>query len=125
MKTTVNKNDLIQKLESNMAAHRAQFEAAQAKYREAILKHLEAQLQAVRDNKPFNLYLSLPAPQDQTYDYKRTIGLLKMSTETIVELGEADYARYVLDNWDWTKAFKTVASSYGIGSPPEDECEIP
>jgi hypothetical protein len=56
-------------------------------------------------------------PKDQTKDYDRIIGMLEADTEPTITLDEADYRRYVQDEWDWTSQWKTTNAAYGV----EDE----
>lgn len=109
---TVDKVELIKKLQANRAKHREIFEEALEGYRKAIVAELERRLEAAKANKRVEHYINILQPQDQTKDYDRAIGMLEMSLDGKVELTEQDYMCYVLDDWGWKKQFFATNALY-------------
>jgi len=99
----VNKDKLITILKSNRDKHRQIFLEAVDGYRKRLLKELEDQVEQVKQGKHIDRIVHFPEPQDQTKDYERVIGMLEMSNDTEIELSEANYAQYVMDDWQWSR----------------------
>jgi hypothetical protein len=108
----VDKAKLITTLEENRTKHRKIFEEACEGYQKAVIKELEAQLKRAKEGIRRSMLISIPAPVDQTKEYDRAIGMLKMSVDTEVLLSERDYQCYVLDDWDWKQKFLTSSRPY-------------
>lgn len=108
----VDKSHLIEILRKNRDHHREIFLEAQVKYRELVIEELDTMLKDARDGKKIRRAVSLVEPQDHTKDYERVIGMLELSTDTIISLAEHDYQRFVLDNWAWKEQFLYANSSY-------------
>lgn len=108
----VSKTELVKTLEENRAKHRQIFDEAVIGYREAMVRELERRLDFAKANKRVDHYINLIQPVDQTKDYDRAIGMLKLSLDTEIELSEQDYISYVLDDWSWKKQFLTSNSAY-------------
>jgi len=108
----VDKVTLIKTLEQNRQKHRAIFEEALEGYKTAIIAWLEKRLELVKQGKIINHYIQMEQPKDQTKDYDRAIGMLKLSLDKQIELTEQDYSQYVLDDWSWKKQFLHSNSAY-------------
>jgi len=108
----VNKVDLIQILEKNRKEHRAIFEEALEGYKKAIIAELERRLVRAKKGKIIDHIINVQQPTDQTKDYDRALGMLKMSLENEVELTEQDYRSYVLDDWNWKSQFLASNAFY-------------
>jgi hypothetical protein len=108
----VNKAKLISTLEENRIKHRKIFLEACDGYQKAVIKELEAQLKRAKGGIRRSMLISIPAPVDQTKDYDRAIGMLKMSIEEEVMLTERDYQCYVLDDWEWKQKFLLSSRPY-------------
>ena len=81
-------------------------------YRKKVIERLDAHIAEAKGGGKIFTTIHLREPVDQTEDYERVIGMLEMAEETLVELSEGDYARYVLDTWDWSGNFYTTNSAY-------------
>jgi len=101
----VDKAKLIATLAANRAKHRKIFEEACDGYQKAAIKELEAQLNRAKPGIRRSIYISIPAPVDQTKEYDRAIAMLKMSVDDHTLLSERDFQCYVLDDWDWKQKF--------------------
>jgi hypothetical protein len=103
---------LLAKLEENCKTHIETFEKACVGYRKAMVDTLEKMLSAAKQGKHVEHYIHLTQPMNQTKDYERAIGMLKMHTEPEIEITSAEYAMYVQDEWQWKQQFTTTNSAY-------------
>jgi hypothetical protein len=60
--------------------------------------------------------VSLPFPEDHTKDYDHIIAMVEMSVDDLFELNQNDFARYVLDDWEWKAAFTQSVMAYTAAS---------
>src|SRR5260370_18692324 len=108
----VKKEELLKVLKENRAKHREIFLEALEGFRKKAITEFEKRLEAAKAGKHFDIAIALTLPQDQTKDYDRAIGMLEMAIEDVVELGEAEYAQYVMDDWRWKHNFLTSNTTY-------------
>lgn len=111
-KVTVTVNELLDTVKTNRSNHRDEFLRAQEGFRERIIEELDRRLADARQGKKVNLFVQLPEPQDHTADYDRVIKMLEMSVNNEVELSSVEFDQYVMDNWQWAAAAKTINASY-------------
>lgn len=122
----VGRAELLDKVQTNRAEHRATFLKAQGKFREAVITRLDAMLADARDGKKVSQYVGLEAPRDHTRDYDRVIAMLEMSKDETITLSASEFESYVMDRWQWARQFGATVSSYGISNkyaPPAGEDE--
>src|SRR5262249_49279311 len=110
----VEKAKLVTILKKNRKAHHDIFLEAQKGFRQVVTDELEKRLELARKGKRIDQYLHLPEPQDHTRDYDRIISMLEMDLADIVELSEGDYAKYVLDDWQWKREFLGTNRAYSV-----------
>jgi len=110
----VKKDELLEILRKNRAEHRAIFLKAQEKYREVVIKELDAQLKAARGSKPFVLakIVQLVQPKDYTAQYDRAIQMLEMSVDDTIIITAVEFQNYVQDIWNWSREWAFSNSSY-------------
>jgi len=108
----VTKTHLLEKLKENRAAHRGIFEEAVEGYRSEAVKQLEAHIERIKSGKMPTVFVRLEAPEDHTDEYDVVIGMLEMDLDDRVELTQADYRAYVMDDWNWKNQFLTSNSLY-------------
>jgi hypothetical protein len=113
---TVRKDELLEVLRKNRAAHREAFLKAQAGYRARAIAELDRSLADARAGRDIRLIVSLPVPEDHTEDYDREIRMLEMHTGNTVELESRLFDQVVMDRWRWSSAFETTNSAY-LGKP--------
>ena len=101
----IKRDELLEVVKKNRAAHRQIFEEAQGGYRKAVIKELDAMLAEARSGKRIRRTVSLVEPVDQTREYDRVIRMLEMSADDTVELQNHEFAQYVMDDWTWKRAF--------------------
>ena len=108
----VSKGKLLKVLRGNLSRHNRIFLDAMNGYRKKAIELLDANINRAKDGGRINLHIALDQPIDQSQDYERVIGMLQMAEDALVDLSEGDYARYVLDVWDWSDNFHSTNSGY-------------
>jgi hypothetical protein len=110
-KITVNKADLLAKLQANRNDHQDIYQEALDGFAEEATRELEEQLQLLREGKRRDLRVIMQVPRDHTGDYDRAIAMIEMSLGDTVTLSETDFAQYVMDDWGWQSQF--LSNVYG------------
>lgn len=108
----IKKSELLETLRKNRQEHRAIFEEAQVGYRAEAIKLLDKALQDAKAGRTIITFVKLNSPIDQTKDYDRAIKMIEMSVDENIEISEADFANYVLDDWHWKQNFMTTNAFY-------------
>ena len=106
------KNDLVLTVQKNRDAHRAIFLEALDGYKKKAIDQLEAHIERVKRGDVYQLYVSLAEPMDHTRDYNRLLKMLDMTVDEDIEITEAQFAQYILDDWEWKRQFISTNSAY-------------
>ena len=111
---TVNiyRDALKEKLIVNRSNHRDVFEQAQKVYRERMITELDLMLADAKAGRKIRRAVAIPEPEDHTRDYDRIITMVEMSVDAVIELKAAEFACYVMDQWDWNASFASNTASY-------------
>lgn len=112
--------DLVTSLKTNRAKHEAEYKLAVIEYRKACKKQLENYLAKIKPeeakidlkNPVKTLYLTIQAPSCFLTEYDRASMMMGMTVDSIIELDENDFRRYVMDEWDWKSGFNASNSLY-------------
>jgi len=112
MEVSVDKKELLEKLEENRTKHRAIFEEAIVGYRECAIELLDKRLAAIKSGKKINMIFKVIEPQDHTTDYDVAIAMIKMSVDDTIELDQTQFQCYVLDDWRWKRDFLYSNAQY-------------
>ena len=112
MTTVVNKDDLLKKLQKNLAEHSAIVKEAREGYLKRARRALDAKLEEIRSGKIVALSFDLRPPLDYSSVYKTTIQMLKWNTAERVHLGADEFRQLVEDQWDWTRDFYSSSLAY-------------
>ena len=108
----VKRDMLLEKVKENCANHRSIFEDAQEVYRERMIAELDSMLADATAGRKIRRAVSMPEPEDHTRDYERVLSMLAMSVDDVIELSEHDFARYVMDQWEWNASFALTTTAY-------------
>lgn len=106
------KAELLEIIRTNRDNHKAIFEEALDGYKKLVIEKLEDSLKRARNGQKVNLYFNLLEPINQTKDYNRIIKMLEMTVDDIIELDEASFSQYVMDDWSWKQNFLTSNAMY-------------
>jgi hypothetical protein len=108
----VNKTQLIEVLKKNREGHRDEFLKAQEGFKKKVIETFEERLADARAGKKFNVWISMPEPEDHTADYDLALGMLEMEVDENVVLAEAEYRQLVNDDWGWKNQFTATNAMY-------------
>lgn len=106
----VKKPALLEALKRNRDIHSKEYEEALIDFRKKCVAVLEAEL--LKTNRTDTLSVNITAPINAIDNYNEAIGMLEFHCEDIIELDNNEYKRYILNEWQWTGLFKTLAASY-------------
>ena len=112
MEITVDKKELLEKLEENRANHREIFEEALEGYRETVIDLLDQRLADVRAGKKIDMHFNIVEPQDHTREYDVAIAMVKMSVDDTIDLDQHQFQNYVMDDWNWKQNFLYCNANY-------------
>jgi hypothetical protein len=116
MLITVQKDELLEKLEENRRKHRTVFEDALHGYADKMQDILEGYVNDMKRGRIPVIQIGLIRPEDHTRDYDRVIGMLKMHQGDVFELDEDTYRQYVDDDWGWKRQWLATSTEYAAGS---------
>ncbi len=114
MKTvTVNKVDLLSRLQENKEIHKAaHVEAFEGWVIETHEKLQTAINDLEEDSKSFEtLYVEGP-PRNYLDEYDTAINMLNWSTEDEIDLDYQSFRQYVEDDWNWKQSWSLSNSGY-------------
>jgi hypothetical protein len=114
----IRKDEFIDKVSANRATHRAAFEKALEGYQKILVRELEGRIADVKAGRQIEHYIRLPEPADHTDDYDRILAMAEMSVDEVIELDADDFARFVMDQWDWKQNFAETAAYYEHAARP-------
>jgi len=108
----IEKAALLAIVRENREKHRAIFLEAQEGFRAQAIAELDRLLENAKAGRRIPRSWSMLAPVDQTKEYDRVLKMLEMSVDDIVELSQHDFARYVMDDWEWREQFLASNARY-------------
>jgi hypothetical protein len=116
---TVNKLDLIMKIQEERDKHKAIYDEAVGVYRARFIEEAtrfaeDSLVKAARGEK-FAQFMWLPVPEEHTEDFDRAIEMLRWEVAEEVTLSEHDFATLVQNQWGWAKSFASNTTSYTPG----------
>ena len=109
---TIQKDELLARLEANLAEHKTIVAEARVGYVLKARKHLEDELAKLSDGRIRSINIHLEAPKDMSEAYRTVIEMMKMHTEDTVRLSASEFRMLVLDQWDWSGHFLAMNSVY-------------
>lgn len=102
-------------IQKNRDEHRDLFLTAQEGFRKRVVEELDDMLTEARDGRGLRTHVALVPPEDHTNEYNRILDMLAMSDEPTVEISQADFARYVRNEWDWFARASALNVAYASG----------
>jgi hypothetical protein len=109
---TVNKTDLIKRLQENRAEHHGLFLEAQQVYREQMIHELDRALAEAREGGKIRRLFSMPVPEDHTDDFDTAVRMLEWHQGDTVTLSQYEFTEYVENKWGWRASFAANTESY-------------
>ena len=111
----VSKGQLLEKIRACRAQHVRDHAEALMGYQLKVVSELAAALKEAKDGMRYKVVFALPVPESRVKDYDRVIAMLEMSLDDTLELPASEFARYVLDEWEWSNAFQHTKALYAQG----------
>lgn len=115
-KVTVSVSTLIDAVSKNRTAHRQIFLEALEGFRKKQMETLEAHLEELKAGKLLRVITYLPVPEDHTKDYDRVLKMLDMHQSNSIDISQEDFAKYVMDDWQWRREFLNTSANYSAGA---------
>lgn len=120
LKVEVDRKKVIKKLKENLKKHQAENKSATELYTISLIKFCQENLTRAQSNKSIKRS-EPPKPKDYSDEYKRAIEMLELSNADTITLTANDYAKFYLDEWEWTRDWFAINSTYGAGGMFDDE----
>lgn len=111
-KVTVRKAELLEAVKKNQGEHRAIFEEALEGFKAEALVALNAEIARIKEGKKRQVVVMVNPPEDHSHDYARVVKMLEMSIADEIELDNEQFAKYVMDDWEWQRNFLASATNY-------------
>lgn len=109
---TIQKSAFVEKVTSNRADHRATFEAAIDGYRRRMVQELEDRIDDLKAGRQIDRIIRFEEPEDHTRDYDQALLMAEMSVDETLELTNAEFTQYIMDDWGWKQNFMANSSQY-------------
>lgn len=108
---TVKKEELLAKLRENRDIHVKEFNEAKEGFHQAYMDKIDDLIKRANDGD-YKFRVEIIKPESHEKEYNTIIAMLEMSVEDEIELDEASFRNFVLDEWDWSKAFLEATAFY-------------
>ena len=119
MKTTVKKEDLLEKIKAARDEHQKQYAAALKGWVEqmglAAQKVIERSQAGTLKAFPKEFRNLMQMPSLHADDYETAIKMLEMSVDETIELEPDDFDQLVLGNWSWKEQWEATNALYSGG----------
>jgi hypothetical protein len=119
----VKKLDLLERVRANRSKHVAEFQEACAGYKDQavakidqVMGDLKERIARLREGETvalLSVHFGLNPPESHEKDYDQVITMLEMSVDDELSIRSDEFACYVMDEWDWTAAWRTTTANYG------------
>lgn len=109
----INKEELLAKVQENRELHAEVYTEALQGWRDARRDWFTEGARIVQDGgTPPSLAFTEVRPENHTSDYDQIITMLEMSVDDVIELEEHQFAQYVMDRWNWKRAWIQNSSKF-------------
>ena len=113
MTIAVDTSALIESLTENRAEHERLYNEAQDKYRALIIEAMDRRLSRIKSGGEIKVYFGdIIAPKSFLESFDTALAMLKWHIGEQISLGQDDFERYVLDNWEWKQQFAASTGTY-------------
>lgn len=99
---TVNKEQLINKIKENKAAHIEAYKKAVVAYKAEALKQINEQLESVNSGS-LNAKLELVTPVNNEANYDKIIEMFNWEVNAEIELSQQEFNEYVQDETEFAR----------------------
>ena len=116
----INRAKLLEILSLNLDIHKKLYEEAIIAFRDNYLSKLEEFRKKFDSTGECTLDFGLRKPESREKDYQRVIRMVELEVRDKIELSEREFARYVLNDWEWMDIFRI--SYYSNMSTSSSSC---
>jgi hypothetical protein len=113
---TVDKAELIAKIQQNREEHKALYEEAVVVYRQRAIEEIEKVLAEAKRGDKIRHAFALPVPEEHTEDFDRALEMLEWEQGNSIVLAEYEFAQLVQNEWGWARNFAANTTSYTTGA---------
>jgi hypothetical protein len=106
------KSVLLQRVRDSKAKHVQDYAEAKAGFQKKLIADLSEALKLAKAGAEFRAGYHLEEPEDHSKDYDRVIEMLEVSLDEEVDLPASEFAKYVLDEWEWKGRFEHTVTRY-------------
>lgn len=109
---TVDKQELLATLQSNLEKHVAEYDETISRYPAAVATALRERADQIEAGKDVNLAFNLPKPKSYADEYEDAIQMLTWEQKDSVELDQTQFKNLVQDEWHWKDGFAATTQFY-------------
>ena len=111
-KVKIKVKKLLEIVRANRKKHIEAYEESQNTYWEQVKEWaVELNNRLSSGHKPESLQIDIPKPISFVHEYDKMISKLLYTVDDTVELTDAQFNSYVMDNWHWKGEFAGIYSS--------------
>ena len=110
-KVRIKRDTLIEALRTGREEHARDFKEAVEGFREEAGRAIEEAKQKL-DSNDEDLSVHLAYPSNHDNDYAVKIAMLELSEDTVIEVTQAEFRAYVLNDWTWRREWLVSNSAY-------------
>lgn len=109
----IEKQRLLAVVTENRELHAQVYSEAMEGWKEAMKDWFIEGARIVADGgTPERLAFTEVEPQNHSDDYDQIITMLEMSVDEVIELEDHQFAQYVMDRWNWKRAWIQNSSKF-------------
>jgi hypothetical protein len=108
----VDKDRLMLALEQNRSKHGAAYEKAKAGYIKVTTEQVKAYLTRLTNGELLERAFLPAPPEDHTGDYDDAIEMMAWAQDQFIELTQAQFKQYVMDDWGWKDQWLMSNTAY-------------
>ena len=97
----VDKDRLMLALEQNRSKHGAEYQKAKAGYIKVTTEQVRDYLVRLTNGEIIGQQFLPSPPEDHTGDYDEAIEMMAWAQDEFIELTQAQFKQYVMDDWGW------------------------
>ena len=111
----INKNELLKIVRENRDKHAAAYDVMVEDYKAGMLKMAKNNLAIAKSGdltKFKEIQMFIQSPEHHLDNYDRSIRMLELSVEEVIDLQQEEFSNLVLDEWSWKRAFAATGMAY-------------
>ena len=108
----VDKDRLMLALEQNRSKHGAEYEKAKAGYIKVTTEQVKGYLTRLANGELLERAFLPSPPEDHTGDYDDAIEMMAWAQDEFIDLTQAQFKQYVMDDWGWKDQWLTSNTAY-------------